>query len=91
MTRESEFKYKSVQDCQTILKYLAELGAGFSSGKIEFRNEDDEISLHPKGILNVEIKASNKDGKGKITLKMTWKEKNLKYLDQAPLIIETKE
>jgi amphi-Trp domain-containing protein len=91
MERETDFKYKSIQDCQTVLEYLDELRAGFLSGRIDFVNENERISLHPKGLLNFEIKASNRDSKGKITLKMTWKEKNLKFLDQTPLIIKTED
>jgi amphi-Trp domain-containing protein len=91
MERNTEFKYESVQDGQTIQKYLDELKSGLHKGRIDFRNDSETLTLNPSGMLNLSIKAVRKERKAKLTLKISWKERSLKHVEQSPLLIESGE
>ncbi len=74
MGKKEEFEHESVQDPRTISQYLQALIQGFESGRITFNIDDDEFSLFPNNLIEVEIKARRKGEKNKLSLKFSWKE-----------------
>ena len=86
----NEFKHESLQDCQSIVKYLEAIKDGFERGKLTLANGDNrEMILEPAGLLNLELKARHKDGRYKLSLKINWKEKEeTPDVDTKPLTIE---
>jgi len=49
MASDKEFQHESVQDRDTIIKYLTTFSEGFQKGEIEFRAGTDEIVIKPEG------------------------------------------
>ncbi len=81
-----EFKYESLQDRETIVKYLNALKDGFIKGKISLGNKEKKIVLEPKGLLSLEVRAKKKNDRVKIALKVSWKtgtEENILKIDTS--------
>jgi amphi-Trp domain-containing protein len=74
MATIDEFKHESLQDSQTIAKYLDALKQAFQSGVLEFSNDRGRLQLQPNGLLGFEIDAKKKGGQVKVKLKFAWKE-----------------
>ncbi len=74
MASEKEFRHESIQDTESIIKYLTTFSEGFQKGEIEFRSGTDEIIIRPTGLIQMEIKAKNRDRKSKLSIKFSWKE-----------------
>ncbi|MBD3403903.1 amphi-Trp domain-containing protein [candidate division GN15 bacterium] len=91
-SEETEFKHESLQDCDTIVKYLNAIGEGFQSGHLTLANGDGrEMEVRPSGLLKLDLKARRKDGRIKLSLKVTWKEQEMPDdIDSTPLTIEPK-
>ncbi len=54
--KRNEFKHESVQDRESIAKYLNALCEGIQKGQLTFKNGDQEIELEPRGLINLEVK-----------------------------------
>jgi amphi-Trp domain-containing protein len=74
MASDKEFHHESIQDKDTIIRYLNTFGDGFQKGEIEFRAGADEIVIKPEGLIQMEIKAKRTGRKSKMTIKFSWKE-----------------
>lgn len=74
MAAIDEFKHESLQDSQTIAKYLDALKEAFNTGVLEFSDDRGRLQLQPSGLLGFEIDAKKKGGQVKVKLKFTWRE-----------------
>lgn len=73
---ENEFRHESLEDAETVKKYLDAINDGLGSGHISLGSHDEEIILTPKGLINLKIKAKKKKGESEVSLKLSWKELN---------------
>ena len=69
------FHHRSLQDRESIVSYLEALKKGFDSRLLLFCAGDKELVLKPEGLLDFSVKAKRKDGESKITLRITWTER----------------
>ncbi len=74
MAQKGKFSYESLQDSQTLLTYLRALVKGFESGTMRFSVKDEEIVLHPSGLIHFGVEAKAKRGRMKLALKFAWRE-----------------
>jgi amphi-Trp domain-containing protein len=74
MASDKEFQHESIQDRDTIIKYLTTFAEGFQKGEVEFRAGADEIIIKPEGLIQMEVKAKRTGRKSKMTIKFSWKE-----------------
>lgn len=74
MATIDEFKHESLQDSQTIAKYLEALKAAFDAGVLEFSDDRGKLLLQPTGLLGFEVDAKKKGDQVKVKLKFTWRE-----------------
>ncbi len=75
MTQEGRFTYESLQDAETIAKYLQSLIEGFEKGNIALKSDQEELMLHPEGMITFSVRAKKKKNeKTKLTLKISWKQ-----------------
>lgn len=87
---EGEFKYESLQDSDSIVKYLSALAEGFESGTLRFQAGEREMVLEPRGLLKFDLEAQRKGGRVKIALKLSWKqEEAAKQATESALVIQT--
>ena len=68
------FKHESLEDSETITKYLQALQEGFESGALVFSTDDRRFVIKPTGLINLEIDAKKKGEKVKVTLRFRWNE-----------------
>ena len=80
MSQDDKFEFESVQDCQTIQKYLQALKEGFAQGRIVLNSEGSEICMHPGGYMKFEVSVKKKGMDNKLGIKVSWKDKN----DESP-------
>ena len=72
MEKERAFEHESLQDRESILAYLRALIDGFESGVLTLSDNDREISLEPKGLVNFAVKAQQKRNRVNLNLKISW-------------------
>ncbi|WP_051617174.1 amphi-Trp domain-containing protein [Desulfonatronovibrio hydrogenovorans] len=85
MPREKKISLESLQDSESICKYLDALKDGFRNGTINFSHQDNKLTLHPHGLIKFEIKAKHKQGEVKLHLRFRWEEDNDQNFDINPL------
>lgn len=84
------FKHQSMQDPQSIVRYLAALKDGFGSGALVFSTNGKRLVLKPQGLVNLEVEAKRKGEGIKLSLKFRWNEEAPAHDDgEQPLLIET--
>ncbi len=74
MAANEQFEYDSLQDNQTIIRYLQALIEGFEKGKIMFNSDDEKVELYPNNLLQFNVKVRKKDDKSKFSMKISWKD-----------------
>jgi len=74
MSQKGKFSYESIQDSEILLTYLKALVQGFESGSMRFSVKDEEIELHPSGLIHFAVDAKAKHGRMKLNLKFAWRE-----------------
>ncbi len=73
MKKNNEFTFESLQDCESIIKYLEALSEGFKNHKIVFGAEGETFAMFPDGLLDFEISAKTKNNRSKMTITCSWK------------------
>ncbi len=80
MAESDNFEFESYQDTQTIQEYLQSLVDGFSSGQISLNSERDNIILHPRGLVQLTIRARKKGDDNRLSVKMSWKDSKVEQV-----------
>lgn len=85
----TRFEHRSLQDAQSIVRYLEALCAGFDQGRLTFRSGADKLEVAPRGLLDLRIAARQDDDEVKIALRVKWRVGSKKDYSPHPLVIET--
>ncbi len=85
---DERFKHESMQDTESILKYLDALRSGFETGQIVFSSKTNEVILEPEGLVQFELDAKKKGNRRKLILKFSWKEESEETVKDDSLMIE---
>ncbi|MGD2044646.1 MAG: amphi-Trp domain-containing protein [Gemmatimonadota bacterium] len=89
-SRSGEFAHDSLQDTNSIGKYLEALAEGFRSGTLQFSSGKKAIRLRPTGLLELNLKAKRKGGEARLQIEVAWKEpKRRTKSTTPPLKIQT--
>lgn len=77
---KDSFRYESLQDVRFIHGVFKSITKGLASGSLSFSDEDGEIIMEPKGLLNLKLTATKEDDQRRITVRVTWQDeqKNIK-------------
>lgn len=82
------FKYESVQDMETITKYLDAIADGFRKGELTLTREGETLLLKPSGLLGFTVEAKLKGGRRKLKFTLGWKEQEQQPEEERrPLLI----
>ncbi len=87
MRFKNEFQHVSLQDPQSIQELLISIAEGIGKGEVDFSDEEGQLVLQPKGLLDCKITASEGASRHKIELKVSWNKQN-KELSNTPLSIK---
>ncbi len=74
MSDYRQFKYESVQDMDTVIKYLDAIAEGFKKGELTLTREGETLLLKPAGLLGFTVEAKLKGGRRKLKFTLGWKE-----------------
>lgn len=73
MLEPQQFKHESLQDKKSIQAMLKSVAKAIAKGELTFSDEDGEIVLEPKGLLNLKVTARKLDGEQRLDLRVSWK------------------
>lgn len=72
MEHKSEFRHESLQDGKSIQKILEAISRGLGKGKLEFSDEDGNLELSPKGLLDLKITVKEDETRHKLDIRVSW-------------------
>ena len=84
---QQQFKHESLQDKKSIQNMLKSISKAIAKSELKFSDQDGEIVMEPKGLLNLKITARTQDGEQRLDVRMSWKTQE-KVIKKAPLSIE---
>ena len=84
---KNNFRYESLQDTKSIQRVLKSITKGIASGSLTFSDEDGEILMEPKGLLNLKLTATKDDDRRRITVRITWQDDDKSQRQKKPLIV----
>lgn len=89
---DEKFRHESLQDKESIGKYLNALSDGFLNGKLQFSWKDKRLVLEPQSLIKFDVETKKKDGEVKMVLRFRWEQtsESSMFVD-GPLVIEAKE
>ena len=61
MADRDDFKHESLQDTESVARYLQALIEGFEKGRLEFTSDDQTLALEPQGLLDLEFPGIDAD------------------------------
>lgn len=79
------FRHESLQDAKALQEILKAISKGFSKGKLTFDDEEGQIELEPRGLMNLKVSAKKDELRNRLDIRISWfeeeqevKEKELK-------------
>jgi amphi-Trp domain-containing protein len=85
--QKKSFRYESLQDKDSIQDMLKSLAKAIAKGELTFSDEEEQIVMHPKDLLNVKLVASENDAHKRIDLRISWYSEE-KAVKKAKLKVE---
>jgi amphi-Trp domain-containing protein len=76
--KKNQFRHESLQDAASIRKVLEAVTDGLAKGKLRFSDDDGELLLHPRGLLDLRLSADQDEGRQRINLRVSWQVKEKK-------------
>ena len=84
---KTDFRHESLQDNKTILKLLRTICDGIEKNKVTFTDDDDTVTLHPDGLMNLKITASQNGNDNRLNVRIKWQTKPDKKLVNSSIKI----
>ncbi|WP_078121316.1 amphi-Trp domain-containing protein [Thiosocius teredinicola] len=84
---KQSFRHESLQNRKTIQDILKAITKGLGKGKLTFSDEDGEIVLQPRDLLNLKVTASQDDSRNRITVRITWQDED-EVKSKKPLAVD---
>jgi len=69
---KKEFRHDSLQDVTSIQQIIKAINEGLVKGKLNFSDEEGEITLEPEGLLSLKVSASQESNKHQFSIKVSW-------------------
>ncbi|MEM1110632.1 MAG: amphi-Trp domain-containing protein [Pseudomonadota bacterium] len=66
------FRHESLQDADSIQGILESICTGLAKGKLKFSDEQGQIVLSPRGLLNLKVTASEDGAEKRLSLRISW-------------------
>ena len=76
MSADESFTHESLEDMQSIARYLQAVLDGLQRGKIELEQNDTRVELKPHGLISFRVKAKRKGERSKLSIKLSWREQH---------------
>ena len=76
--KSKQFRHESLQDADSVQQILKAISDGLAKGKLRFSDDDGELLLHPRGLLDLRLSADQDEGRQRINLRVSWQVKEKK-------------
>ena len=70
--KSTQFRHQSLKDADSVQQILRAVSDGLAKGKLRFSDEDGELLLHPRGLLDLRLTAEQDEGRQRINLRVSW-------------------
>ena len=70
-----DFKYSDRMKSNDAADYLQKLAEGIRSGNLTLQGQGHTITIVPRDHVKLEVRATQKQGRGELELEVSWKEK----------------
>lgn len=70
---KKKFTHESLQDAQSIKAILKSITNGLAKGKVVLSDEQDDVVLEPKGLLNLKVTASQDSEQNSLNVRIKWR------------------
>ena len=91
-SEDREFEYESLQDRETIVRYLGAIAEGLEKGRLLLATNGEQFALDAPGLLRFDVQAKQKRDRAQLSLRLSWKNhKAARELRVEPLTIDTEE
>lgn len=74
MSEKNEFEYAEKLGATEVADYLMKVAEGLKSRNLTLQGQGQAITLLPKEIVKLKVKAESKEGKGEVEFEIAWKE-----------------
>lgn len=81
MRHKSEFRHESLQDGKSIQKLLNAISKGLGKGQLEFTDEEGQLTLSPKGLLDLKVTVKEDETRHQLDIKVSWNKQNANLSD----------
>lgn len=88
--KDETFEHESLQDQDSLINYLKAISDGFKKGRIQFSDEDDDMTLTPEKMANLRIRAVKSKKSQELRIKISWSSDQDTDFDDTPLFIDAK-
>jgi len=88
--KKNQFRHESLQDAASIRKILESVTDGLAKGKLRFSDDDGEIVLQPKGLLDLRLTAEQDEDRQRINLRVSWRVEEKKSNRKKSLTVSSK-
>ena len=85
--KTKQFRHESLQDADSVRQLLIAITDGLAKGKLRLSDEDGELLLHPKGLLDLRLTAEQDEGRQRINLRVSWAVRGKKNVRKQKLNI----
>lgn len=85
---DEKFRHESLQDRESIGKYLDALSNGFFTGRLQFSWKNKRLVLEPGSLIKFDLETRKQEGEVRVTLRFRWEEPSEEsiFVD-GPLVI----
>jgi amphi-Trp domain-containing protein len=87
MLETNIFKHESLQDKKSIQAMLKSIAQAIGKGELTFSDDNGEIVIEPKGLLNLKVSARKLNNEQRLDLRISWKIKE-EPVKKTPLNIK---
>jgi len=72
-TEDKEFAHESVQDRNSVVRYLSAVGEGIEQGRLLLSTNGEKFVLEAPPLLRFDVRAKQKRNRAEIVIKIGWK------------------
>jgi amphi-Trp domain-containing protein len=88
-TTHEEFRHESLEDSESLARYLRAITDGFTKGSLSISNRAASIALEPHGLVHLEVRARKTRESVQLAVELSWKPDAAREADAGALSISS--
>lgn len=89
-SKKNQFRHESLQDRDGIQAILESLTEGLARGKLRLGDDEGDILLQPKGLLELRLSAEQGQDSERVNLRISWRVQDKKATRGKSLSVSSK-